>query len=155
MNFAEELQTVRDAERIVLPSVTGMEAGTTGAQRSDATGKGRLDLFPPPWALLRLSQHAEEACQRGGYAARNWEKGIRLSRYYSSAARHLAQWFGGLRDEPHDVAAAWNVIAAIETVHRISLGLLPVELDDRPEPSLEAQDLSDWKHCPDCGRSLT
>ena len=125
-----------DDGRVVLPSETGLKTGTTGAQRSDAAGKGRLDLFPPPWALLRLSQHAEEACQRGGYAARNWEKGIRLSRYYSSAARHLAQWWGGLRDEPHLVAAAWNVIAALETQHRVALGLLPAELNDRPAASL-------------------
>ncbi len=166
--------------RIILPSVTGLETTPgTGGQRSDASGKGRLDLFPPPWATLRLAQHAEEACAKGGYPERNWEKGIHLSRYYSSSLRHTLQWWGGAKDEPHLTAAAWNVVAALETQHRISLGLLPTELDDRPKPSMVALTAvthpdathtrqcytccstperswlpNEWKYCPRCGKAL-
>lgn len=131
------------AERIKLPSEVGVTESITGGQRSNASGKGRLDLFPPPWSMIRLSQHAEEAMcgvEKGGYDERNWEKGVSLSRYYSSAIRHLAQWYGGLRDEPHFVAAAWNVIAGLETQHRIEIGLLPKELDDRPPASMEKEE---------------
>jgi hypothetical protein len=104
----------------------------TGAIRSDASGKGRLDLLPP-WAVIRLAKHFEEATSGAHpYPERNWEKGVRVSRLISSALRHLLQYLGGDRSEPHEVAAAWNVMVLVETVHRVGSGELPATLMDIP-----------------------
>lgn len=101
-----------------------------GATRSDRTGKGRFDLLPPQ-ALQKVAIHFEEGgLQRGD---RNWEKGIPLARFIDSALRHIFKELSGADDENHMEAAAWNILCYIETRERISLGQLPVELDDLPD----------------------
>jgi len=107
-------------------------AEVTGATKSSGAGKGRLDLLPP-WAIIRLAKHYQEGTVGPhAYPARDWEKGIRISRYVDSALRHLLQGWGGLgRGEPHFVAAFWNLCCLVETLHRVEIGVLPKELDDR------------------------
>ncbi len=101
----------------------------TGSVRDDRTGKGRWDLLPF-LALQKIAVHFE----LGGlhYGDRNWEKGQPLMGYFDSALRHIAQHVEGKRDEPHIVAAAWNLLCAIQTEEMIERGLLPKSLDDRP-----------------------
>jgi len=101
----------------------------TGSVRDTNIGKGRFDLMPP-YALLRLAQHYENGAEK--YGDRNWEKGQPLSRYVDSALRHMLKLLMGLEDEDHLSAAAWNILAVVETQMRIRLGLLPKELDDLP-----------------------
>ena len=82
----------------------------TGAVRDMHGGKGRFDLLP--WeAIWEVAKH----CQRGAekYGERNCEKGIPIHSLCDSAMRHLAKYMMGLADEPHLVAAAWNVLFAI------------------------------------------
>lgn len=110
---------------------------STGAVRDCPVGKGRIDLLPP-WALLRLSQHFEAGCAK--YGDRNWERGIPVCRYLDSGIRHALKFLASEADEPHLVAAAWNLICAMETLHRVELGLLPRSLDDRPPPSMRSVD---------------
>lgn len=114
----------------------------TGAVRDCHAGKGRMDLLPLR-ALMRLAQHYEAGCQK--YGDRNWEKGIPLSRYFDSAMRHLCKWALGWNDEPHLVAAAWNILCLLETVLRMEEGALPKELADMPgcETQLKMQHVSD------------
>jgi hypothetical protein len=122
-------------------------ASETGAIRSDASGKGRLDLLPP-WAVLRLAKHFE--------AASTGAEGL-----ISSALRHLLQYLGGDRSEPHEVSAAWNVMVLLETVHRVESGLLPSELMDIPTSDRMQETVcgeAAWKSprswppvCPACG----
>jgi hypothetical protein len=76
----------------------------------------------------------EDGCQK--YGDRNWEKGIPICRYLDSAMRHTLKYLGGMTDEPHLVAACWNLLCALETEHRVEIGMLPKELDDRPTPSM-------------------
>lgn len=102
----------------------------TGSVRDTRKGKGRFDLLPP-YALLRLAQHFENGAEK--YGDRNWEKGQPLSRYLDSAIRHILAYLGGDRSEDHMAAAAWNVLAHIETQYRIAQGRLPQDLDDLPE----------------------
>lgn len=80
----------------------------TGAIRDPSKGKGRYDLISP-YALRRLALHYEAGA--GKYTDRNWEKGIPMSRCFSSAVRHLFQWVTGQKDEDHLAAAAWNIFA--------------------------------------------
>jgi hypothetical protein len=82
----------------------------TGAQRNDATGKGRYDLIPPD-ALRRLAIRYEEGAAKHG--ERNWEKGIPESSLMDSAIRHLFCHLSGMGDEDHLAAAAWNIFAAM------------------------------------------
>lgn len=101
----------------------------TGSVRDSREGKGRFDLLPV-FALTEIAKHFEQ----GGihYGDRNWEKGQPLSRYLDSALRHTFRYLGGERDEKHAVAAAWNLLALIETEERIRKGTLPKELNDLP-----------------------
>jgi hypothetical protein len=102
---------------------------STGALRSDSTGKGRFDLISPI-ALTRLAQVYE----RGGLQKgdRNWEKGFPVSRALSSAIRHIFQYLAGMRDEDHLAQACWNIFAAIHFEEMVERGNLPKELLDIP-----------------------
>ena len=67
------------------------------------------------------------------YSARNWEKGMPLSRFADSAMRHLLKYIAGYDDEPHLDAAIWNVLCLAEGRERIRQGLWPAEYDDLPK----------------------
>lgn len=74
--------------------------------------------------LLEVSKHFEEAAKK--YPPDNWKKGIPISSYINSAVRHLLKWRDGWKDERHDRAFVWNLLAAIWTMK-----YLP-EMDDLP-----------------------
>lgn len=106
------------------------ETWGTGAQRERKEGKGRYDLISPI-ALKRLALVLEKGIPEHG--ARNWEKGMPLSQYLSSAVRHIFQRLEGTKDEDdHAGQASWNLMAFIHTEERIKEGKLPSELDDLP-----------------------
>lgn len=84
---------------------------STGAVRDMAEGKGRMDLLP--WAaIMEVSKHSENGCKK--YGEHNVDLGIKTSSLCDSASRHLAKYFDGWDDEPHLLAAAWNLLWAIQ-----------------------------------------
>lgn len=84
---------------------------STGAVRDMAEGKGRMDLLP--WAaIMEVSKHCENGAKK--YGPHNVDKGINTSSLCDSASRHLAKYFDGWGDEPHLLAAAWNLLWAIQ-----------------------------------------
>ena len=95
-----------------------------------ATGKGRFDLLP--WRAITLAAQQMEAGATK-YGERNWEKGQPLGELFNSLLRHLWKWWLGYTDEPHLRAVVWNALALAETAERIRLGVLPAELDNRPQ----------------------
>jgi hypothetical protein len=101
----------------------------TGSVRDTIKGKGRFDLISPI-ALTRLAKHYQNGSKK--YGDRNWEKGQPICRFLDSAIRHIYKHLEGHRDEDHLAAGAWNLLAAIHTEEMIERGLLPKELDDRP-----------------------
>lgn len=101
-----------------------------GAIRDTSRGKGRYDLISPH-SIFRLARVFEKGAEK--YAARNWEKGMNLSRLIDSALRHTFQYLEGHRDEDHLGQAAWNLMAAIHTEEMIRRGVLPAELNDLPK----------------------
>lgn len=105
------------------------EQHTSGAVRDIRIGKGRYDLLTP-LAIRRLAQLYERGAEK--YAARNWEQGMALSRYFDSATRHMFNYLEGLRDEDHLAAAMWNIAAMIHTEEMINRGLFPKDYDDMP-----------------------
>ena len=102
----------------------------TGAVRDAGGHKARYDLLPP-WAMMRLAQHFRIGGMK--YQDRNWEKGIPLSVFYTSAQNHLWKFIAGFTDEPHIDAALWNLACLIEGQERIKQGIWPAELDDLPK----------------------
>lgn len=84
---------------------------STGAQRDMHGGKGRMDLLP--WAaIIEVSKHCEAGALK--YGTHNVDKGIPTSSLMDSAMRHAAKYLDGQEDEDHLLAAAWNLLWAIE-----------------------------------------
>jgi hypothetical protein len=101
----------------------------TGAKRDNPADKGAFDLVP--WETIwHLAEHYEKGAKK--YAERNWEKGIPISRYFQAAIRHMIQFYMGMDDENHLIAAIWNMIGMYQTKLWIQRGELPEELDDLP-----------------------
>ena len=105
------------------------EAFATGSQRDAQIGKPRPSLTPTS-TLLKLDLHFGNGASK--YEERNWEKGQPLMQYLDSAERHIKWYRLGLTDEPHLVAAMWNLICYDWTLDAIKCGVLPAELDNRP-----------------------
>ena len=83
----------------------------TGSVRDMHEGKGRMDLLP--WAaIMEVSKHCEAGAIK--YGEHNVDKGIPTHSLLDSAIRHAAKYLDGWTDEPHLVAAAWNLLWAIE-----------------------------------------
>lgn len=104
-----------------------------GASRSTDSGKGRFDLISVH-AIMRVAKHYENGAKK--YKDRNWEAGMSMSRYISSALRHLFKYIGGDRSEDHLAAAAWNVFAMMDHEERIERGLLDPKYNDLPVDSI-------------------
>lgn len=87
----------------------------TGAVRDMHEGKGRMDLLP--WAaIMEVSKHCEAGAKK--YGEHNVDRGIPTSSLCDSGMRHLAKYLDGWTDENHLVAAAWNLLWAIEMVQK-------------------------------------
>lgn len=85
--------------------------GNPTAVRDIQEGKGRMDLLP--WAaIMEVAKHCENGARK--YGEHNVDKGIPTHSLADSASRHLAKWVDGQADEPHLVAAAWNLLWAIQ-----------------------------------------
>lgn len=111
----------------------------SGAVRDGEIGKGRFDLIPPV-ALELLAKHFEGGALK--YSERNWEKGIPLGSCLDSCLRHVNKYRDGQRDEPHIVAAFWNLAAFLHTREMIKRGILPASLDNLPSYQLNECDKS-------------
>ena len=84
---------------------------SSGAVRDMHSGKGRMDLLP--WAaIMEIAKHCENGAIK--YGEHNVDKGIPTHSLCDSAARHLAKYLDGWNDEPHLIAAAWNLLFAIQ-----------------------------------------
>ena len=83
----------------------------TGFVRDMHGNKGRMDLLP--WnAIMELSKHCENGAVK--YGEHNIDLGAPFHSLADSGARHLAKWIAGIRDEPHLLAACWNLMWLLE-----------------------------------------
>ena len=89
------------------PPNPGTKSFSTGAQRSDDTGKPRPDLIPGS-CMLRIGEHFRKGAEQ--YGERNYQKGIPQSRHLASLCRHLEQYKRGDTDEDHLAAFITNGI---------------------------------------------
>jgi hypothetical protein len=106
------------------------EKFSSGSVRDSRSGKGRYDLLPPR-AMREVAIRFEQGALT--YGDRNWELGQPLARLMDSAIRHAFQVLEGDTSENHAAAAAWNILAFLETRARIAAGQLPAELDNLPK----------------------
>ncbi len=67
--------------------------------------------------ILQLSVHFEQGAQK--YGIDNWQKGIPMSSYLSSAIRHYLKWIGKYDDENHRIACMWNLICLYWTINKM------------------------------------
>lgn len=104
-----------------------------GSVRDVRSGKGRYDLLPTR-AIGRVAKHFEKGALK--YGERNWELGQPVSRFLDSGLRHLFNHLEGKGDEDHLAAAAWNILAAIETEMRCEEGVLDGKFNDMKPHSL-------------------
>ena len=83
----------------------------TGGVRDRAVGKGRMDLLP--WAAI---MEVSKLCEAGAikYGEHNVDKGLPVSWFIDSALRHTCKYVDGWTDESHLLAAAWNLLWAIQ-----------------------------------------
>lgn len=99
----------------------------TGAVRDMHTGKGRMDLLPVT-AIIELSKHCEAGAMK--YGERNVDKGIPQHSLIDSGLRHLVKYLRGDTDENHLVAAAWNIMWALnQEIEHPELNDLPNRKD--------------------------
>lgn len=110
----------------------------SGAKRNSQEGKGRFDLISP-FIFLSLAFRLEDGVSI--YGARNWEKGIPLSRFVSAAFRHLIQASYGMVDEDHWGGVIYNVMCLKHGIEMIESGKWPDELNDLPNHSKELERL--------------
>jgi hypothetical protein len=103
---------------------------STGATRQNASGKG-MPVLTCPYADDELAKHFEGGAVVHG--PRNWEKGLPVSEYINSLVRHINAFKRGETDERHDRAILWNAHCLVSTLAKLSVGLLPPELDDMPK----------------------
>lgn len=101
----------------------------TGAVRDRREGKGRFDLLMPR-AIAMLAKHLESGA--GKYGDNNYRLGIPISAFMDSGLRHAFKYMAGHVEEDHLLAAAWNLMAAIEIRESIREGILPKWLEDMP-----------------------
>ncbi len=101
----------------------------TGAQRDTQEGKGRYDLLSHHAARRKALVYEKGAVK---YEARNWEKGMQISRMFSSTLRHLFQYMAGDRTEDHLGQAGFGVDGMIHIEEEVLAGKLPAELHDLP-----------------------
>lgn len=103
---------------------------STGAKRQLDKGKGLPSLCSPVSNCI-LSKHMQGGVE-AGYDPRNWEKGLSLCSILDSLERHIWDELEGKTNEDHAAAMLWNSHIYNHTKEMIRRGLLPKELDDRP-----------------------
>lgn len=130
MNIQESMQQTAEPTFEGVAVFTGKkDVYDSGAEREAVEGRGRPELLSP-FAIIEAAQIAEFGSVK--YSDRNWEKGMKLSRYVGSMYRHLLKLHIGMTDENHAAMLMWNAQGFIHTRKLIALGLLPTDLDDMP-----------------------
>jgi hypothetical protein len=101
----------------------------TGAIRDTSTDKMQLELISP-YFEDRLGNWLTKGAQK--YEARNWEKGIPISRCVASLKRHLNAFIKGKTDEDHEAAIACNIMFIIHYQEMMERNKMTKEIDDMP-----------------------
>lgn len=99
----------------------------SGAERNDATNKGRYDLIPP-CVIKALANRLELGAREHGEF--NFMLGIPNKSLFDSAFRHLMQAREDQQDEDHLGAALTNIAFLIYNREMHLGGIVPVTRED-------------------------
>ena len=99
----------------------------SGAERNDATNKGRFDLIPS-CVLIALAKRLELGAREHGEF--NFMFGIPNTSLYDSAMRHIVQAKADMQDEDHLAAALTNIAFLIYNRENKLGGVVPVTRED-------------------------
>lgn len=120
----------------VLDELPRMSDAPSPIGRKDDAGKTRYDLLPAD-ALHEVAEIFTFGARK--YGDRNWEGGLKQSRLFGAAMRHLWAYWRGQDDDDetgrsHLAHAACCVLMMLSQVRRMAPPLddLPLDLDDRP-----------------------
>lgn len=97
------------------------EEFATGMVRDTQDDKPRYDLLDRPF-LKRWAELMARGAKK--YGENNWKKAAteaELTRFRSSATRHLFQWLEGDTTEDHGAAVAFNIAGAEMVKEKLSL----------------------------------
>lgn len=92
------------------------------------TGKVGLDLLPPE-PLIQIARVLDFGAKK--YASYNWAKGIKYSRVYSAALRHLFAWWKGEDVDP-ETGLSHLAHAGCCVLFLLQYELSKRDFDDRP-----------------------
>jgi hypothetical protein len=107
----------------------------TGAVRDTADDKPRMELISP-FAMRRLGEWLRLGAIK--YSDRNWEAGMTITRCLASLLRHAEDYLAGDNTEDNMAACMCNAMFILHYEEMIRRGVLPKELDDRPDYSNSA-----------------
>ena len=117
------------------------EEFSTGMQRDTQDDKPRYDLidraFLKRWAEL-MARGAKK------YGEKNWRKAAtteELTRFRSSAIRHMFQYLEGDRTEDHAAAIAFNIAGAEMVEEKLEMLAGPVNLNPKCCGDCDPQDV--------------
>ncbi|MEM0949568.1 MAG: dATP/dGTP diphosphohydrolase domain-containing protein [Pseudomonadota bacterium] len=115
--------------------------GWTDPGRKDDQGKDRIELVPPEliFAVARVLTFGAKK-----YADRNWEKGIKWSRVFGAAMRHLWAWWSGKQatnknflfgptDDETKFSHLWHAACCVAFLIAFEDRQMD-DFDDRPNP---------------------
>lgn len=126
-DFNQAKRTLSEKDKI------DTEIHATGCVRQKTAGRGAYELMSPI-VLEQDAQLLEWGAEHRGH--RNWEKGMPFSRCIQSIYRHVVKFQMRERDEDHDnnlAAIRFQCMCMMHYEHQIKRGLLPADLDDRPD----------------------
>jgi len=97
-----------------------------------------------PMAVEELARALRHGAEK--YGERNWEPGLKYSRLYAAAQRHLVAWWGGEDLDPE--TGETHIAHAFATMMMLTHFTRQVrtDLDDRPDPArtVRPDDRLDW-----------
>lgn len=103
---------------------------STGSVRDSIEGKPRMVMIPPA-AMVRLGMRFGEGS--GRYGDWNAHLGQPITALLDSKLRHTFAFLAGDTSEDHVGAMLWGDAMIAHTLDLIDRGLVPAELDDRPD----------------------
>lgn len=91
-------------------------------------------------AMMEVSKLYEQGANK--YGENNWKKGMPTHVYLDCALRHYFKWQAGWKDEAHDRAVIWNLLALKWTItNKPELDDIPKQENNKEEENTDGNDI--------------
>lgn len=127
LDVVAEFMPCKEVERILKSIERFKETGDCTFLRYAVNSFCTFNEWSMLDCLLEVSIHYKQGKEK--YGAYNWQRGIPVSSFVSSAVRHLLRFTYDQKDERHDRAFVWNMFGAMWTMkHRPEMIDIPFEV---------------------------